>query len=504
MTPFVGSGAMGYTPSQGMPIPPSVIWTPQPGPQTHLVTCPVFEVFYGGARGGGKTESSIGDWFSHAQLYGENAAGLFVRRKLTQLSDAIKRFRRYGAKIGAKWHEQKKELLMPNGAILKFAYLERDEDAEEYQGHEYTRVYVEEVTNFPDPDPINKLRGVCRSAAGVPCGIRLTGNPGGPGHHWVKARYIDPAPGGYKVIREEESVEIEPDVFIETFIERVFIPAKLRDNKKLLESDPGYVLRLRQTGSEALVKAWLEGNWDGVDGTFFSEFDENKHVYRGQLVIPEYATIFRAMDWGSSAPFSVGWYAVSDGSFGFARNALIRFQEWYGWNGKPNRGLKMNADAVARGILNREKTFRVNYGVADPSIFSTNGGPSIAEMMIIEGCSWIQGDRSRQPGWENLRMRLATGDSVDTTLLVLHESCEQAIRTVPTIQHDDKNPEDLDTDSEDHAPDEIRYACMSRPQIRDMPNHSRGVDFSKAAPLPTINQLIARQAAKRKAAQSRY
>jgi hypothetical protein len=284
-------------------------------------------VFYGGARGGGKTDGSIGDWIGHAHLYGENAAGLFVRRKLTQLSSAINRAKYLCKKLGARWNEQKKELLMSNGAILKFAYLERDSDAEEYQGHNYTRLYVEEATNFPFPDPIMKLKGTLRSTAGVPCGIRMTGNPGGPGHHWVKARYIDPAPQGYKVIRETEKVEIEPEVFVEAVIERVFIPARLKDNRLLLRNDPGYVLRLRQTGSEALVKAWLEGDWNGVDGTFFSEFLPEKHILHGALHIPKHVTRFRALDWGSASPFSVGWYAVSDGTFGFAKDAIIKYQE---------------------------------------------------------------------------------------------------------------------------------------------------------------------------------
>ena len=474
----------------------TVIWQPQEGPQTDLVTCPVFEVFYGGARGGGKTDGSIGDWISHSHIYGENAIGLFVRRKLTQLSEAIARAKYLCKKLGANWHEQKKELIMPNGARLRFAYLERDSDAENYQGHNYTRLYIEEATNFPFPDPIMKLKGTLRSTAGVPCGIRLTGNPGGPGHHWVNDRYIKPDPRGYCVIKETEEVEIEPGEFITAEIERVFIPARLKDNKLLLKNDPGYVLRLRQTGSEALVRAWLEGDWSGVDGTFFSEFSEEKHVWRGKLEIPQHWTCFRALDWGSSSPFSVGWYAVSDGSMGFARNALIKYQEWYGWNGKPNQGLKMDAKMVAQGIVNRDKDAgRLSYGVADPSIFANNGGPSIAEMMLVEKCSWFRGDNARQPGWEQLRMRLAAGEDILSTLLVLHESCEHTIRTLPYLQHDERNSEDLDTDAEDHAADETRYAIMSRPYTRDIPKENKFMGISTSARAwPTINELIARQA----------
>lgn len=475
---------------------PQVIWSPQPGPQTDLITCPVFEVFFGGARGGGKTEGSIGDWFSHSSIYGENASGLFVRRKLTQLTDVIKRFKRYGSKIGAKWHEQKKELLMPNGAVLKFAYLERDDDAEEYQGHEYTRVYVEEVTNFPFPDPIMKLKGTLRSAAGVHCGMRLTGNPGGPGHHWVKERYVAPAPGGYVPITTTEIIELPDGTLQEATLDRVFIPSRLKDNPKLLQNDPTYIMRLRETGSEALVKAWLEGDWDGVDGTFFSEFDPLRHIIRGKLEIPDHWTKFRAMDWGSASPFSIGWYAVCDGSLiingeSVPRGALIKFAEWYGWNGKPNTGLKLQNTSIAQGILSREKQmgYTINYGVADPSTFSYQGGPSIIEQFLIEGCSFFRADNSREAGWEQIRRRL----QAPVPLLYFHESCEHTIRTLPYLQHAEKNPEDLDTDGEDHAADETRYAVMSRPHVRDLKQPVTPLDFTNARAMPTINELISRQ-----------
>lgn len=467
-----------------------VIWKPQSGPQTDLITSPVFEVFYGGARGGGKTEGSIGDWLSHSATYGENAIGLFVRRKLTQLSEVIARTKQLFSKLGARYNEQKKEWTMPNGARLKFAYLERDSDAEEYQGHNYTRVYVEEATNFPFPEPIMKLKATLRSTAGVKCGMRLTGNPGGPGHHWVKARYIDPNPAGYEVMREEEDVEIDIGVTVKAVIERVFIPAKIKDNKLLLQNDPTYILRLKQTGSEALVRAWLEGDWNGVDGTFFSEFSEARHVIRGEFRFPRHWEVFRALDWGSASPFSVGWYCVSDGTLSpeYPRGALIKFQEWYGWNGKPNVGLKLSANMVAQGILNREKEIRIQWGIADPSIFANNGGPSIAEMMIVEGCGWIRGDNARQPGWEQIRKRLAFQPY---PLLFFTEQCEHTIRTLPYLQHDEKNSEDLDTDAEDHAADETRYACMSRPMVSDL--KPKPPDWSKARAAPTINELIARQ-----------
>lgn len=472
------------------PAPLSILWQPQEGPQLALLSCPVFEIFYGGARGGGKTESSIGDWLQHSSLYGEHAIGIFVRRKLTQLSEVIARTRQIFPKLGARYQEQQKTWTMANGARLKFVYLERDSDAEEYQGHNYTRVYVEEVTNFPSPSPINKLRATLRSAAGVPTGMRLTGNPGGPGHNWVKKRYIDPDPRGYKLITE--ATEIELDGVKQTVsLDRVFIPSKIGDNQLLIRNDPTYILRLRQSGSDALVKAWLEGNWDIVDGAFFDEWDEEKHVLRLDWLkrIPSTAFRFRAFDWGSARPFSCGWYVMSDGSWGLPKGALVKYREWYGASG-PNKGLKMTADLVGRGILEREKGEAIRYGAADPSIFIRDGGPSIAESMMVVGCNWKRADNRRKPGWEALRQRLVGVDG--KPMLYFLETCDDTIRTLPVLQHDETDVEDLDTEGEDHAADETRYAVMSRPwQPRAV---SAPVStFPKLPHELTINELVERR-----------
>jgi hypothetical protein len=478
-----------------------VIWKAQEGPQSALIACPIEEVFYGGARGGGKTEGSVGDWMEHSSTFGENSTGVFFRKTQRQLEEVIARTKQLFPKIGAHWREQPKEWTMSNGARLKFRYLERDSDAEEYQGHSYTRVYVEELTNFSSPGPINKLRATLRSAYGIPCGIRLTGNPGGPGHHWVKKRYIDPAPLGMQVLTD--MVEMLDGTYRP--IERIFIPSKLTDNPLLVQNDPMYVARLRQAGSEALVRAWLTGNWDLVDGAFFDCWDENKHVLHGKdwlKAIPAHSTIFRAFDWGSAKPFSVGWYAVSDGTWGLPEDALFRFQEWYGSTGQPNVGLKMQSTDVARGILVREQNLVIAYGTADPSIFIRNGGPSIAETMMVAGCSWRMADNKRIPGWQELRRRLVgleappESSKAGIPMLYVHNSCEDFIRCISVVQHDDTVPEDIDTDSEDHPVDEGRYGVMSRPMtaFAELPETLR---LPKSPNEMTINEIIAERTVRR-------
>ena len=442
------------------------IWEPQPGPQTDLITCPVFEVCYGGARGGGKTEGAIGDWLEHWGTYGNAANGIFFRRTTKQLEEVIARTKQIYPFIGAKFREQKGEWEFPDGARQKFRYLERDSDADEYQGHSYTWAGVEEATNFPSPTPIDKIRATLRSAQGAKVRMVLTCNPGGPGHSWVKARYIAPCRTGYKVLRERFK---NPFTGEEVELERVFIPSKLSDNPKLLRNDPLYVARLQQQGSEALVKAWLEGDWDIVLGAFFDCFSSALHVLPADwaLRIPKGALRFRSFDWGSAKPFCVGWYAMSDGTWGLPRGALLKYREWYGTNGQPNVGLKMDAEPVAQGIIEREKLHddwgKVRYGVADPAAFRRDGGPSIMERMMAKGLSFRPGDNRRKSGWDQLR-RYLTGDA-GVPLLYFTENCEDTIRTLPALPHDEHDPEDVDTSSEDHAGDETRYAVMSRPHL---------------------------------------
>lgn len=438
-----------------------IIWRPQAGPQASFVRCPVFEVCYGGARGGGKTDASLGEWAIHAKRYGADAKGLFIRRTLIALGPTIERAKRLYKPLGAVWQEQKSRFVWPNGAILYFRYLERDADADNYQGHDYTRVYVEELTQFPDPGPLDKLKATLRSAAGVPTGFRATCNPGGPGHTWVKDRYIDA--GAYRIVREKF---INPFNGQEIESSRVFIPAKLSDNPQLLNNDPRYVANLFRAGSAALVKAWLEGDWDVVEGAFFDCWSSAKHVV-SPFAIPKDWLRFRSFDWGSAAPFSVGWWAVAGDAHGsIPRGALIRYREWYGASA-PGKGLKLTTEEVARGILERDQGEAFSYSVADPAIFAEDGGPARSEIFARHQVFFRRADNKRvtgngaMGGWDEMRQRLKGKD--DVPMLYVFDTCRDFIRTVPSLPHDPGRMEDIDTSAEDHIADEARYACMSRP-----------------------------------------
>src|SRR5262245_21482963 len=440
-----------------------VRFIPQAGPQTAYIQCPFDIVVYGGARGGGKTYGALGEFWIHAELFGEHARGLMLRKTREDLKDTIAVATvMYGA--AAQWTEKGAFFRFKNGARLYCAYLENDADAEHYQGWSLTRVYIEELTQFASPTPVLKLLATLRSEKGVPCRMWCTANPGGPGHLWVKQWMIDHGP--YRVVTDSD-----------THLTRVFIPALLSDNPALLAADPKYVDRLRAVGSPQLVKAWLEGDWTVIEGAFFDEWQASRHVV-APFALPAHWMRFRAMDWGSAKPFSVGWYAVvqddhhlADAGKMLPRGAIVRYREWYGWNGRPEEGLKMTAEEVARGIVAKETNGtreRIAYGVLDPSAFNVVSGPSIGETMARQGVIFRRADNirvshdRRMGGWDQVRQRLR-GDAEGRPGLYVFSTCLQLIRTLPVMQHDQNHPEDLDTEMEDHAADELRYACMSRP-----------------------------------------
>jgi len=372
----------------------------------------------------------------HAAEYGASAIGLMVRRTRVELDETFERARDIYGKISARATYNPRRFTFPNGARITYAYLERDSDAEIYQGASYTRIYVEEAGNFPSPAPIMKLMATLRSGVGVPVGMRLTGNPGGPGHQWLRSRYIDPAPLGWKVLKDDGGLE------------RIYIPSRVADNKYL---GADYVQRLKASGSPELVRAWLEGDWSVVSGAFFPEFSLDRHVIPPRE-LPEHWPRFRSFDWGSARPFSCGWWAVSDGSLpDIARGAIVRYREWYGMrHGEPNVGLKLTAEAVADGIKLREEDDPAPLtGVADPAMFAEDGGPSIAMRMIGRGVVFRPADNKRVPqrgamgGWDQVRSRLV-GDADERPMLLMFSTCRDLIRTLPALQHDDARPEDID------------------------------------------------------------
>lgn len=472
---------------------------PLPGPQSWLISCPIFETFFGGSRGGGKSYGVLLEFAQHAQEYAEKAIGLCVRRERTQLTELIEHSKMLFKPLRATFNEIDKMWRFENGARLRFAYLENDNDAQAYQGHSYSRVYIEELGTFPNPSPIYKLMATLGRDPSVPSRFIATGNPGGPGHLWIKQRYIDPNPLGMKILPTEYKNPFDNTTIIK---ERIFIPSRVTDNK--YTNTPEYIGNLYMSGNDELVKAWLMGDWNVMLGSYFPEFSIDKHVIRA-FKPPKHWTRFCSMDWGSASPFSIGWWCIVPDEFDseldhqfrklsnqkivLPKNSIIRYKEWYGNNKSdlinPNVGLKLTAEEIANGINLREldeprNEFgrpKIAYRVSDPSMHAEDGGPSHAERMGVPPyyVYWGKADNKRVSrekgalgGWDQLRARLKGHD--DKPMIYFMDNCPDAIRTLPVLQHSDLKIEDVDTTGEDHTPDEIRYACMSRPYARPAGN----------------------------------
>lgn len=452
------------------------LWSPQPGPQEALVHCPMPEIFFGGARGGGKTDGVLGKWSIKAEIYGKHFNAMMFRKTTVSSDDAIQRAKEILMPLGWKYNESKLRFVSPKGARIGFGYLETVDDANAWQGRNLTDVWIEEAGLYADDRPIMRLFGVLRSAHGVPVQMILTANPGGPGQHWIRTRYkLYPFPKQPIVVKRELPNGEAHLVAV--------IPSRLTDNRILLTSDPGYVNRLYLVGSAALVKAWLDGDWSAIEGAFFDNWNNAKHVWP-KFAIPKDWTKFLAGDWGSARPFSFGWYAIAaedcvifEDKRLIKRGCLIKYREYYGMvRDKPNVGLKLHAEVVAQNLLKMTPASeKLDVGVIDPACFAEQGGPSIAERMMgvkldERSILWRPADNKRLGrdghigGWDQLRARLEGEDG--HPMLIFLENCEHTIRTIPVLQHDANNAEDLDSDSEDHAGDETRYACMSRPYIR--------------------------------------
>lgn len=362
-----------------------------------------------------------------------------------------------------------------NGAKIHLCHCQYEKDVTKYQGAEIHVLMIDELTHFTDKI-YRYLRGRCR-LGGLKIPAKFLGrfpriiagsNPGGVGHNWVKAAFID----GAKPMQIAQQPKQEGGML------RQYIPARLDDNPTMQESDPDYADRLEGLGNPALVRAMKMGDWNIVAGGMFDDvWSEPRHVLP-PFKIPSSWRIDRSFDWGSSKPFSVGWWAESDGTEAtlndgtkrtFPRGSIFRIGEWYGWNGKPNEGCRMLAVEIARGIPKMESDIgiagRVKPGPADSAIYDTQNGVCIADDMARAGVRWEKADKSpgsRKNGWERLRKMLksALAETPEEPALYVFDTCRHFIRTVPVLPRDEKIPDDVDSDAEDHVADETRYRVL--------------------------------------------
>jgi len=430
----------------------NIVWAPQEGPQLAATLCPVYEIFYGGARGGCKSDTVLGRYGLKQARYGAGFNGIVFRKTMPSQDDLISRSREIYEPLGAVYKEQKMTWLFAGGGRLRFRSLETIQDAEKYQGQNLSDATVEEAGLYPDPAPIMRLNAVLRSAAGVPTQLFLTGNPGGPGQFWLKERYVDPHPAGNKVIRQEYPTlpGLPPMVR-----ERVFIPSRVTDNKILLAKDPGYVASLRMVGSNDLVNAWLFGRWDGAFGRFFDKFKPETHVVE-PFPIPSHWRRYCGHDWGFSPdPWVTLWFAVDDHG-----------NEWLYREATGNKMLPSAVGAQCAALSDGELITLCHAGT---DCWTKKEGVDVAERMMTSKWFLVPADTSRELGWQRVHEYLYCDDRHPPKLRIF-SNCKDTIRAVEQAQHDEKNPCDVGAFALDHWLDALRYHLMSRPAAARLPD----------------------------------
>lgn len=451
----------------------NVIWSPQPR-QEAFMSRPEFECLYGGAAGGGKSDALVVEATRQVEI--PHYKGLLLRRTTPQLSELIEKSQLIYPRAfpGCKYNDNTHTWRFPSGAKIIFGHMQHEKDKLNYQGKAYDFVGFDELTHFTHTQ-YTYLFSRCRpNGPGTRTYIRGTTNPGGIGHAWVKDRFIDIAPPMTPV---EYVVEIKSPTgeLIRIKRKRIFVPATVFDNKKLLENDPGYLATLGMM-PEQEKQALLYGDWNSFSGQVFIEFENDPSGYKSRkwshvidpFKIPEHWIIYRAMDWGYSRPFSVGWYAVAP------TGKIYRIRELYGCTGTPNEGVKWTSAKVAKKIKEIERedpniSGRDIFGIADPAIFAADDGESIADTMANYEVYFEKGDHQRVPGKMQCHYRLAFDEDGDCMFQVFN-TCRHFIRTIPSLVYSETDVEDINTEQEDHCligTTEV-WTDKGRKQIRDM------------------------------------
>lgn len=466
-----------------------VAWAYQPGFQEEFLSLPSvdqggpFEVLLAGNRGGGKSSVILVDFAQHTgKGYGRRWRGIMFRRRHPDLQSLIEESHEIFGRAfpQATYRDDKQTWRWPDGESLKFAQMYDERDYEKVHGQNFARVMWDDLTLWPHPGPYLRMFSTVRSGIkGMPIGVRASSNPHGPGHAWVKQRFELPEGYGRTI-----SYSLGPNGKREP--RRTSIQAMLKDNRVLNVANPDYSSTVAASAdSEAQRKAWEEGDWNIVAGGMFDDVWSPAFQVVPSIPfngIPRGWKLDRSYDDGSSKPFSVGWWLESNGEpievggrvIGPVRGDLIRLSEWYGWNGKPNEGLRMGAGEIAVGIRDRQNEWGiagiVKPGPADTAIY--NASPidptkSVASEMAKHGIQWNRahkGSGSRVQGWRLIRELLRNAvpgpdGRREKPGLFVCERCDQFIRTVPIASRNKppKDPDDIDTEIEDHILDETRY-----------------------------------------------
>ena len=454
---------------------PEFLWRPFDGPQREFCERGEYEVLFGGAKGPGKTDCLIAE---AARLYEHpNYHGLILRRTFPRLQEIIDRCWQLYPKMGGEYRASEHRWYFKSGAKITLGHVQHEDDKRNYHGKEFHFIGFDELTEFSSTQYSFILANVRMAKGGLDLQIRATTNPGGPGHVWVKEYFVDTCKptewvdyfSGDGVVRKMAVPGVHVDPLTGT--SRCFVPATVYDNAAIMINDPGYVSRLEALPHVEKLRL-LHGDWKTFEGQVFVELSQRIHGCEPQAIPGEWEK-FMAFDWGYAKPWCALWFAVDyDG-------IIYLYRELYGCKeDQHDIGLRQTNAEICRAILDAEKE-KVKYRVADPACWSPTKlrgsnkahGPSFIEDAANDGLFFLKADNDRLRGKQQCHMRFMLETETDKNGEVIKEyprfvafnDCKNWWRTMTQIREDVKNPEDVDTDQEDHLYDTTRYAFMSRP-----------------------------------------
>jgi len=425
--------------------------------QDEFIKADASEVLFGGAAGGGKSYGQLIDAFLFALKY-PGSKQLILRRTYGELERSLIRvsMELYPKEVYS-YNDAKHTGKFKNGSIIDFGYCDAEKDVYQYQSAEYDVIRFDELTHFTEQMYVYLISRV-RGANGFPKQVKSSTNPGGVGHTWVKERFVDPAPWG----KEFETPTGK----------RIFIPARVQENKFLMRDDPDYVKRLENL-SDKDKKALLYGDWDIYEGQYFSEWDKDIHVIR-PFEIPDWWRLYFTMDYGLDMLAGL-WVAVDDHKRAYAIDEIY----------EPNLMISDAAKAI------KERGYKVHTYFAPPDMWNRRQetGRSVADWFYQAGISLNKYNNNRVAGWLSVKEWLKPEKDIDGTVIApfrTFETCRNLIRTLPSLQYDTRNPSDVANEPHEltHMPDALRGFCVMNPRGGQKPEPKKIYNFEFERPKP--------------------
>lgn len=399
---------------------------------------------FGGARGGGKSHAVRIDSVYGALTY----AGikiLIVRRRYTDLQgNYVEPFKKLIPSTLAEYNSQTHTYYFINGSTIKLGHFNSyGQASEEYQGQEYDWIYMDEATQFTEQE-FRLLGGCLRGANDYPNKFRLTCNPGGIGHRWVKRLFIDRQ---YRTDSENPEENENPDDY-------EFIAARVEDNIALMNSKGGkggqQYLQMLSSLPENIRQAHRYGDWDALSGNYFPEFQTATHTCKPFAIPREWAR-YRAIDYGLDM-LACAWFAIAPSG----RVYMYRELKQSGLIVTDAATKIKEHTAVGEKIV-------CTYAPSDIWSRQKDTGKTMAEVFMLNDVPIVQASRARVQGWLQVKEMFAPMEDGKPKLIVFN-TCREYIDDVQAIQASDKDPNDCATEPHEitHLNDAVRYFCISR------------------------------------------